>query len=167
MLTTFLVLFAMVHQSPVLDDPTLGPSRAQVISAEVISVGGTQVRLWGISLSRADASCPDYGVGTTCTEGAVWELEHIIQDHEVRCELFGMDDEGVRTARCEVRYDACYGTTCTPYWRDLSEELISAGVVIQDREESLGYYDSTAETARSGRSGMWREGNPDRVPPAI
>ena len=160
------MLSALAQQSPVLSHHVLGPSQAEVISADVIQVGRTRVRLWGINLSRSNGSCPEYGPGATCTEGAVWELEHIIQNHEVRCELFGMDDQEVRTARCEVRYDACYGTTCTPYWRDLSEELISAGVVIQDRQESLGHYDNTEESARSNRAGMWTERTPDPVQPA-
>lgn len=164
MLTTLLVIFALVDQSPVPSRRVLGPSQAEVISADVISVGRTRVRLWGISLSRSDGSCPDYGVGVTCTKGAVWELNHIIQDHEVRCELFRMDDPEGRTGHCEVRYDACYGTTCTSYWRDLAKELISAGVVIQDREESLGHYDSTEESARSNRAGLWREHAPDSAP---
>ena len=58
-------------------------------------------------------------------------------------------------AACAQRYDACYGTRCEPYWRDLAKELIGAGVVVQDRDESAGLYDETEAVARLGRTGLW------------
>lgn len=142
--------------------PTIGPAKAAVVAPDTIELDGAKVRLLGVSLALSERSCPDYGSAATCAAGAVWELEHIIQDHEVTCRLVGGADERLRAGVCEVRYDACYGVSCKPYWRDLSEELIEAGVVIQNRDESAGRYDATEEAARRGATGLWRQIPPSR-----
>ncbi|HQT52530.1 MAG TPA: hypothetical protein PKX06_03495 [Phenylobacterium sp.] len=142
--------------------PTIGPAKAAVVAPDAIELDGAKVRLWGVSLALSERPCPDYGSAATCAAGAVWELEHIIQDHEVTCRLVGGADERPRAGVCEVRYDACYGVSCKPYWRDLSEELIEAGVVIQNRDESAGRYDAKEDAARRGATGLWRQIPPSR-----
>ena len=140
------------------EGPHIGPGPATIIAADTLEIAGTRIRLWGVSLRESARSCPDYEAGSDCLAGAVWELEHLIQTYDVRCEPHGAPQADGRTAgRCEVRYDECYGVTCQIRWRDISEELIAAGVVVQDRAESGGLYDEIEETARYGAAGLWAE----------
>lgn len=143
------------------DDPggaDLGPGPATIIAADTLEIGGARIRLWGVSLRESARSCPDYAAGSNCIAGALWELEQFIKDYDVRCDLEGAAQPDGRTAgRCDVRYDECYGVTCRSRWRDISEELIAAGVVVQDRAESGGRYDEAEETARYGSAGLWAE----------
>jgi endonuclease YncB( thermonuclease family) len=138
------------------DGSRVGPGPATILAADTLGIDGSRIRLWGLSLKDSARSCPDYAPEADCLAGAVWELEHLIKDYDVRCDLLGADQaDGRKAGRCEVRYDECYGVTCQIRWRDISEELISAGVVVQDRAESGGRYDEVEETARYGASGLW------------
>ena len=151
-----LMLLLAITQASESSQGSIGPAKATVIAADTIEVAGARVRLWGVSLARSGGWCPDYRSTATCAAGAVWELEHVIQDHDVTCRLVGGGGgEDLPAGLCAVRYDACYGTRCEPYWRDLAEELISAGVVVQNRDESGGRYDETEAVARRSRTGLW------------
>ncbi|HYC68965.1 hypothetical protein [Brevundimonas sp.] len=134
----------------------VGPGAARIIAADTIEVEGARIRLWGVSVARSAGPCPDYGPGMDCIAGALWELENLIKDYDVRCDRMGPEEpDGRRAGRCEVGYDECYGVTCQIRWRDVSEELVAVAVVVQDRTESGGRYDEVEQTARYDGGGVW------------
>jgi endonuclease YncB( thermonuclease family) len=94
--------------------------RAWVIDGDTIDIGGTRIRLAGI-----DAPELDHPYGRT----ARWALIRLCKDQEIRAVFHG-----------EMSHDRTVATCYLPDGRDLSAEMVKAGMAIDWRKFSGGKY---------------------------
>jgi micrococcal nuclease len=108
--------------------------RAWVIDGDTIDIGGTRIRLSGI-----DAPEMDHPYGKT----AKWTLVNLCKGQEVRAVFDG-----------DLSHDRTVATCYLPDGRDLSAEMVKAGMAIDWRKFSGGKY---AGLEVSGiRKKLWR-----------
>jgi micrococcal nuclease len=94
--------------------------RAWVIDGDTIDINGTRIRLAGI-----DATEMDHPYGTS----AKWALANVCKGHEVRAVFEG-----------DMSHDRTVATCHLPDGRDLSAELVQAGLAIDWPKFSGGKY---------------------------
>lgn len=121
--------------------------RAWVVDGDTIDIGGTRVRLAGI-----DAPEMDHPYGKT----AKWALVNLCKGQEVRA-VFGGELSHDRTVA------ACY----LPDGRDLSAEMVKAGMAIDWPKFSHGKY--AALEPAGIRKKLWRcdARQKGRMPPSL
>ena len=167
--------FAIVLLLQTQPVPMTGPARVE--SGQVLIVAGRPVRLWGVEPFSGERDCDVYAASEGGCDRQARDIleEQIVGAREsrllladqnqprfkdvddVRCVILG-EEAGVRLGRCEILIPACYGVACEEVWYDLSEELISAGVVRQRRTESAGVYDEAERSACGASLGGWSDG---------
>ena len=94
--------------------------RAWVIDGDTIDIGGTRIRLYGI-----DAPEMDHPYG----KSAKWALVQMCKGQEVRAVFDG-----------SLSHDRTVATCYLPDGRDLSAEMVKAGMAIDWRKFSRGKY---------------------------
>jgi micrococcal nuclease len=94
--------------------------RAWVIDGDTIDIGGTRIRLAGIDAPELDHP---YG------KSAKWALVNLCQGHEVRAVFDG-----------DLSHDRTVATCYLPDGRDLSAEMVKAGLAIDWPKFSRGKY---------------------------
>ena len=121
--------------------------RAWVIDGDTIDIRGTRIRLAGI-----DAPEMDHPYG----KNAKWALVNLCKDHEVRAVFDG-----------DLSHDRIVATCYLPDGRDLSAEMVKAGMAIDWPKFSRGKY-SSLEPAGIRRR-LWRcdARQKGRMPPGV
>ena len=121
--------------------------RAWVIDGDTIDIGGTRIRL-----SRIDAPEMDHPYGKT----AKWTLVNLCKGQEVRAVFDG-----------DLSHDRTVATCYLPDGRDLSAEMVKAGMVIDWPKFSRGKYSGLEVPGI--RKKLWRcdARQKGRLPPGL
>ncbi|MEZ5908333.1 MAG: thermonuclease family protein [Hyphomicrobiaceae bacterium] len=131
-----------------VDMPFLGSKpivgRASVVSGNIIHVGGTPVRLYGIDAPETAQRCrTSRNRSWQCGVQARTALARLVGSGEVRCERQGSDGAGRVVARCRVRDS------------DLGARMVELGHALTTKGDPAGY-GSRAETAKKARRALWK-----------
>lgn len=121
--------------------------RAWVIDGDTIDIGGTRIRLAGI-----DAPEMDHPYG----KNAKWTLVNLCKGQDVRAVFDG-----------DLSHDRTVATCYLPDGRDLSAEMVKAGMAIDWRKFSRGKY--AALEVPGIRRKLWRcdARQKGRMPPSL
>ena len=117
---------------------------ARVIDGDTISIGDTQIRLWGIDAPEREQTCVGlngdiYG----CGRDAAAVLSELTRDRQVAC-----------TPRDFYRYDGIVAV-CRTDSDELNMAMVRRGWAVDDTKYSGGRYLSGEVQARRERQGMW------------
>lgn len=129
----------------IVDTPEIR-GRAWVIDGDTIDIGGTRIRLAGI-----DAPEMDHPYG----KNAKWTLVNLCKGREVRAVLNG-----------DLSHDRTVATCYLPDGRDLSAEMVRAGMAVDWPKFSRGKYAGLEPPGI--RTKLWRcdARQKGRIPPA-
>ena len=144
----WLVLSLMVIMS--------GPAKAEQIESFArvyedasLSLGGTRVRLFGITIPRLGILCIDDKAGRSCSDfNAQRMLERRISGF-VRCQIVRRDANGVAEGLCTVAGRDQFGPRF-----DLGAWLVSEGMAIP-LTGAPSDYGALAEIAKARKVGVW------------
>lgn len=120
-------------QAHPVQKPTEISGPAYVVDGDTITIKKTQIRLFGI-----DAPEMDHPYG----KKSKWELVGLCKGQTIRAEITDVDDHGRTVARCYL-----------PDGRDLSAEMVKAGLAIDWPKFSGGIYRSLE--VENARKKMW------------
>jgi endonuclease YncB( thermonuclease family) len=123
--------------------------RANVLSGELIRVGGTTVRLAGIEAPDRRQTCGSGRRRFRCGAAAESALERLVDGRSVSCTLSGSDDRDRPLA------------TCTRGKTDIGAELVRQGRVFAD-SGLFATYAALEQEARTAKVGIWSAGEPER-----
>lgn len=136
------VLMALMGPYP--STPSLAAD-VSVVSGSVIDVGGMRIRLWGIRLPEASATCHRGGGSRACASLSRRVLERFIGNEELRCLVMVNQPGQPISAKCSVQEE------------DLGHLMVLSGWATDDGAESGGFYALQEEVAREQRVGMWKD----------
>jgi len=121
--------------------------RAWVIDGDTIDIAGTRIRLSGIDAPELDHP---YG------KNAKWTLVNLCKGHEVRAVFDG-----------DLSHDRTVATCYLPDGRDLSAEMVKAGMAVDWRKFSHGKY--VGLEVPGLRKKLWRcdARQKGRMPPSL
>lgn len=128
------------------DEKVRGLVRA--MTGDVLIVGGTPVRLFGIDALELDQTCSNILVDDyPCGRYAVGRVNMMLLSEEVHCALIGDDidyeiGDHVRIGRCYLRE------------LDLAEWVVRSGYAMALRSESDEYV-AAEDAARVAEMGLW------------
>lgn len=115
---------------------------AHAKDGDSLTVGGREVRLFGIDAPEFDQTCSRNGQRWSCGSEAADDLSRLVTGRDVRCRLVSTDQYGRAVSRCTV------GTT------DINAAMVESGFATAYREYSTDYV--AAETrARAAKLGIW------------
>lgn len=119
---------------------------AEVIDADILTIGRQRVILWGIDAPERSQTCQLNGEIWGCHGVAFRQLQLLAGRGEVVCYLYGDPDPfGRRFGVCES------GGT------DLNAEMVRLGLALAYEEESDAYLPQMAEAIAAG-VGLWQIG---------
>ena len=119
------------------------PVAEDVIEGDLLRVGGTQVRLYGIDAPDVGQQCESRrGQPYDCGAAARNILSMFVRDRDVACTLYAMNADGNMVGRCFVGES------------DLSLAMVRGGWAFSYRSLSWRYESAQAH-ARTERSGIW------------
>lgn len=119
---------------------------AEVIDADILTIGTQRVILWGIDAPERRQTCQLNGEIWGCYDVAFRQLQLLAGRGEVVCYLHGDPDPfGRRFGVCES------GGT------DLNAEMVSLGLALAYEEETDAYLPQMAEAIAAG-VGLWQIG---------
>jgi len=132
--------------------PIEGP--AYVVDGDTIRIAKTQIRLYGIDAPELNHP---YG------KKAKWELVRLCKGQAIRAEITDQDAHGRTVAKCFL-----------PDGRDLSEEMVKAGLAIDWPKFSGGIYLAhevpgvrkklwLAAARQKGHMGVWKKFEADKI----
>lgn len=128
------------------EHPTEIRGMAEVINADIITIGRQRVILWGIDAPERSQTCQLNGKRWGCYDVAFRQLQLLAGRGEVVCYLYGDPDPfGRRFGVCES------GGT------DLNAEMVSLGLALAYEEETDAYLPQMAEAITAG-VGLWQIG---------
>jgi len=132
----------LMFAAPAAADQITGPARA--VDSAVIEVNGQRIMLFGIDSVMRKQSCTIGGKIWQCWTSAVRDLQTLLDQGPVSCEVIGEPDVyGRRLARCSINGES------------LNEQLVRRGYAVARRSETTDYV--AAETAaREEKVGLWK-----------
>src|SRR5688572_1292803 len=81
---------------------TVVSGNAKAIDGDSLTVGGHEVRLFGIDAPEFGQTCTRNGQSWACGAEAARRLGELVNGREVRCASLGTDQHGRTLARCTV-----------------------------------------------------------------
>ena len=120
--------------------PVFGNGRAK--DGDSLSVGGKEVRLFGIDAPEFDQMCTKDGMGWGCGASAADQLALLVNGKNVVCLTVGTDKHGRLLGRCMV------GAT------DVNRAMVASGLAVAFRRYSSDYV-SAENSARASKRGIW------------
>lgn len=135
--------------------------RAEVRDGDSLRIGDERIVLWGVDAPEGETLC-----GQTLPEReATEELERIVGNREVQCEVRSIDSQGRKISVCRAGR------------RDLAAEMVQQGWARDYPRYSCSFYAEQEAAARQARRGVWalecpaelwgdRNYAPDRCRPA-
>ena len=120
--------------------PVFGPGRAK--DGDSLTVGGTEVRLYGIDAPEWDQTCQRGGEEWSCGEAAAEKLSQLVTGKNVVCSTVGTDEHKRILGRCMV------GAT------DLNRAMVASGHAVAFRRYSSDYV-SAEDSAKANKRGIW------------
>ena len=124
-------------------------SFARVYEDASLSVGGTRVRLYGITIPRLGILCIDDKAGRTCSDfNAERMLERRISGF-VRCDIVRRDLNGIAEGICTVQGRDQFGPRF-----DLGAWLVSEGMAVP-LKNAPAEYEALAQIAKARQAGVW------------
>lgn len=152
-ITALVAMLALSQTVSAEDEKVAGLVR--VLTGDVLIVGGTPVRLYGIDALEIDQTCSNSLVDDyPCGRYAIGRVSMMLQQEEVHCALVGDDidydiGDHVRIGRCYLREI------------DLAEWVVRSGYAMALRDESQEYVEAE-DAARTAEMGLW--GGPNVAP---
>ncbi|MGD9538508.1 MAG: thermonuclease family protein [Alphaproteobacteria bacterium] len=117
--------------------------RAKAIEGDLLEVGGTRVRLFGIDAPEIEQTCRVMIFVWGCGQDAQKMLSALIAEHTVRCVEMARDPNGVPAALCETEA------------AQLNETMVRIGMALASPAEPRSFASEEAAAAREG-IGVWR-----------
>jgi endonuclease YncB( thermonuclease family) len=137
-----LLLVIVMFAAPAAADEIAGPAKA--VDSTVIEVNGKRIMLFGIDSVMRKQACTIGGKIWECWASAIRDLQTLLDQGPVTCEVIGEPDVyGRLLARCNVNGES------------LNEQLVRRGYAVARRSETTEYV--AAETAaREEKVGLWK-----------
>jgi len=135
-----LSLMLLLLSAPAAAAPVSGVGRS--IDGDSLTVGDTEVRLYGIDAPEFTQTCQRDGRSWSCGSDAAYQLSKLINGKQVTCSSMGSDTFGRTLARCRV------GEI------DLNRTMVATGYALAYRRYSTDYV-SAEESAKLARRGIW------------
>jgi endonuclease YncB( thermonuclease family) len=124
--------------------PATLAGRAKVVDGDTLTVGGVQVRLWGIDAPEGRQTCQDAARRAyACGAAASARLRALVGGGDVRCQVRDHDQYGRAVSQCRVGA------------QDLGGVLVSEGLAVAYRRFDDGVYAAAEAQARRARLGLW------------
>ena len=118
--------------------------KARVIDGDSLTLGGAEIRLFGIDAPEARQICTDRaGNPYSCGREATRALRRLIAGAEVTCVVETLDRYGRSVSVCKT------GAA------DLNLEMVKSGWAVAYRSHSLEYA-GAEDAARAARKGLWQ-----------
>ena len=118
----------------------IGIGRAK--DGDTLTVGDSEVRLFGIDAPEFDQTCKRDGQGWNCGAAAADALMQLVTGKEVQCLSVGTDQYGRILGRCSVGR------------ADINQSMVGLGYAIAHRRYSRDYVPAE-EVAKAGKLGVW------------
>jgi len=117
---------------------------ANVVDGNSITIGGVEVRLYGIDAPDGDQTCQRRGATWRCGQDAGWALAERIERHWVQCE-----------ARAETPASDLVTAVCYLDGRliDLNAWMVAQGWALADRAANV--YVAEEQAAQQAQRGLW------------
>jgi endonuclease YncB( thermonuclease family) len=115
---------------------------AQNIDGDSLTVGGKEVRLFGIDAPEFNQTCKRAGQDWPCGAEAADRLSRLVTGKDVRCVSMGVDVHNRILGRCTVD-----GT-------DINRTMVASGYAVAFRRYSTDY-GSAEESAKLAKRGIW------------
>ena len=142
MIMVLLSLVAVLLATSASADPISGPAKA--VDSTVIDIAGQRIMLFGIDSVMRKQSCAIGGKVWQCWTSAVRDLQTLLDEGPVACEVIGEPDVfGRLLARCTIN------------GQSLNEQLVRRGYAVARPSESTEYI-AAEVAAREEKVGLWR-----------
>ena len=133
LILAFLVLSTPALAADKLDKLITGPVR-YVVDGDTFDIGETRIRLWGVNTPER---------GKQGYEAATDFLKQLVENATVNCMGMYYDRYERTVASCEVE------------GQDIGKMLVQAGVAIDYKRYSKGFYSSDEMQAKANKRGLW------------
>ena len=142
MIKVLLALMTVLRATPTVADQIIGPAKA--VDSTVIEIDGKRIMLFGIDSVMRKQSCTIGGKIWQCWTSAARDLQTLLDQGPVTCEVIGEPDVyGRLLARCAIN------------GQSLNEQFVRRGYAVARPSETTEYV--AAETAARGEKlGLWR-----------
>jgi endonuclease YncB( thermonuclease family) len=138
---SFLALFLLALSSAAHGQaPVFGVGQAK--DGDSLTVGGKEVRLYGIDAPEWDQSCQRGGQDWSCGSAAADRLAQLVTGKNVVCSTVGTDEHKRILGRCMV------GAT------DVNRAMVASGHAVAFRRYSSDYV-SAEDSAKANKRGIW------------
>ena len=142
MIRLLLSLAMVILAVPVAAKEVTGP--AKVLDVQVIEIDGQRIMLFGIDSVMRKQSCTIGGKVWQCWTSAVRDLQTLLDEGPVACEVINEPDVfGRLLARCTIN------------GQSLNEQLVRRGYAVARPSESTEYI-AAEVAAREEKVGLWR-----------
>ena len=138
--TVALIAVLMLGCTPAEAQPVSGQARA--IDGDSLTVGKTEVRLFGIDAPEWAQQCSRNGKSWACGEEAAATLGALIDNQYVSCTSEGIDQHGRTLGRCMVGKS------------NVNSAMVLSGYATAYRHYSSDYV-ADEQQAKAGKRGLW------------
>ena len=124
--------------------------RAEVISADTLTLRGERIQLAGIAGPRLGQACERQGAPERCSQHAAQQLRDAVGDELVFCDQLEVNAAGMTVGRCWLIIPAIPSAPSL----DLSRFMVRSGWAWTTPESE---YAPDEEYARRSRLGLWSD----------
>lgn len=141
-----MITVGCLNPLPALAQDEVLSGMAAVHNADIISIDGQRVILWGVDAPEPGQLCRTGSGQWNCYEAAKRSLETLAGRGEVNCTLVGEPDP----------YGRRYGV-CETAGEDIGAELVRQGMALAHLEQAADYEDEQLQATEEG-VGLWQAG---------